>query len=121
MLLTSATGAAVGAAVSTATLRAADAPLSFPAASVTVVVKSWVPSERLVAVTLQAPFWSAVVWATSVPLSNTRTVAPASAVPLSATLCAAGCRGDCRTIGAPHLRNRRSGRRRRIHCDLATG
>src|SRR5206468_984490 len=76
-------GGAGGAAVSTVSVRAADADDVLPLASVAVAVSVWLPSPRsVVGVKLQTPLASAVAVPSEVVPSRTVTVLFASAVPV---------------------------------------
>jgi len=112
VLLTSATAEAVGAVASTVRSRVEEVSLVLPEVSVTVVVKLCGPSERPVAVVLHAPVSSAVVVATSVPWSYTRTVAPGAALP---------ARSTARVLVTPPMALPSTGRRTAATADGATG
>src|SRR5258708_11142342 len=74
---------AVGAVVSTVTLKAVEATPVLPAASVAVAVRLWTPSASAAVVKLQAPVEFAAALPKRVAPSNTLIVLLASAVPLS--------------------------------------
>src|SRR2546421_182661 len=74
---------AAGAPVSMTTLSAAEAALTLPATSTALLVKAWLPSARVAVANDQALLPLAVAVPIWMAPSNTCTVLPAAAVPLS--------------------------------------
>ena len=82
-LLSARSAAATGACVSRVKFAGALGALALPAASVTTAVRLWLPSARTGEVKLQLPSWPTVTLPSGVPPSETVTMLPGSAVPLS--------------------------------------